>query len=102
MPATADDGAVLTASRSVFRQVIPVNGQWHTLFLRGPIIHVATRHEDCVEIWFIEDSDAGDEPRTLRVYGTGHAIDEPSAVHVGSAVTPSCRFVWHLFERVAS
>lgn len=84
---------------AIFRYVIPVDGRWHTLHLTGPIVHVATRHEDCVEIWFMNNPYVGAKPRTLRVYGTGHAIDGPRATHVGSAVTPSGRFVWHLMER---
>lgn len=87
------------ADRSIFRYVIPVNSRWHTIRLSGPIVHVATRHDDYVEAWFIHDPDAEAEPRTLRVYGTGFAIDEPGAIHVGTAITPSGRFVWHLMER---
>jgi hypothetical protein len=85
-------------TRTIFRQVISLNDRWNTIYLSGPIVHVATRHEDCVEIWFIDDPAAEARPRTLRVYGTGHAIDEPRAEHVGSAVTPSGRLVWHLME----
>lgn len=86
------------ADRTIFRQVIPVNDQWHTLELSGPIIHVATRHEDCVEIWFINDPAAETETRAFRVVGTGHTMPPALATHVGTAITPSGRLVWHLME----
>jgi hypothetical protein len=85
-------------SKQVFRIVIPVDDQWHTLELSGPIIHVAARQEDTVEFWFVDDPAATPEMRAFRVAGTGEALAAAMASHVGTAITPSGRYVWHLFE----
>lgn len=85
-------------SRHVYRSVIPVSDHWHVLELSGPIVHVATRGEDYVEVWHIDDTDGTPEQRAFRVVGTGHELAPALAHHIGTAVTPSGRFVWHLFE----
>jgi hypothetical protein len=86
------------STRSIFRQSIPVDDQWHTLHLSGPIVHVATRGEDYVELWFIDDPAVEPEARAFRVVGTGQPMAPALAYHVGTAITPSGRFVWHLME----
>ena len=86
--------------RQVFRTAIPVDDTWHTVVLSGPILHVATRFEDQVEIWHLHNPGLVEFPRTFRVFGTGHHIDEDAGKHIGTAITPNDgRFVWHLFER---
>lgn len=85
--------------RHVYRTAIPVDDQWHTLYLSGPIVHVATRGEDYIEVWHIDDTSNGKPVgRAFRVVGTGHALAPALATHVGTAVTPSGNLVWHLFE----
>lgn len=85
-------------SRTIFRQSVDVDDQWHTLELHGPIIHVATRGEDYVEFWWIDDPAADPELRAFRVVGTGHPMAPALAHHVGTAISPSGRSVWHLME----
>lgn len=85
----------------VLRYEIPVNDQWKVLELNGPIVHVATRVADMVEIWVL-DQGPHRIPRTrfFRVFGTGQPIESPrpDVSYRGSAVTPGGAFVWHLFE----
>lgn len=83
--------------RAIYRTAIPVDDLWHTVELRGPILHVATRAEDAVEIWHLCDTDQPITGHGFRVVGTGHQL-EAIASYVGTAVTPSGRFVWHLME----
>ncbi len=83
--------------RKVLRHVIPVDDQWHVVNLPGPIMHVATRQENAVEVWFIGRGDQRGEAHALRVFGTGQPFPE-AARHIGTAITPSGRFVWHLFQ----
>jgi hypothetical protein len=85
-------------SRQIYRQAIPVDDNWHTLELSGPIVHVATRGEDYIEIWFLDDPAVAAETRAFRVVGTGEPMAPALAIHVGTAITPSGRFVWHLME----
>lgn len=84
--------------RHVLRTQIFADDQWHTIDFRGPIVHVATRSESYVEVWFIDDSEMKPAPRTVRVFGTGHQLAPEAGEHIGSAITPSGRLVWHLFE----
>jgi hypothetical protein len=85
-------------TRQVFRTAIPVDDSWHTIELSGPIVHVATRFEDYIEIWFINDPAATPQLRAFRTLGTGHPLPPAAATHIGTAVTPSGNLVWHLFE----
>lgn len=80
----------------IFREVIPVDGEWHTLMLRGPVLHVATRSESAVEFWHLYDESAPAEARRFSVVATGELL--PTGRYVGTAVTPRGRLVWHLME----
>lgn len=84
--------------RHIYRELIQVDDQWHEVELRGPILHVATRHEDAIEFWHLHDTDQPVTAHAFRVVGTGHEMAPALALYVGSAITPSGRFVWHLME----
>lgn len=88
--------------RTVYRTVIPVDDSWHEIELRGPILHVATRREDAIEIWHLHDDEQDATLHAFRVVGTGHQLAPALATYVGSAVTPSGTFVWHLWEHERS
>lgn len=83
---------------SVRRWVIPADDEWHGLDLHGPVLLVATRAEVYVELWTEHDDDAPGRRRWFRIVGTGQPTE---GAHVGSAITPSGRLVWHLYERVS-
>lgn len=87
----------------VLRYQVPVDDAWHTIRVRGNIVHVATRSPEIVEFWtYVCD---GEAERTFRVFGTGAPIPESGAqtipVYVGTALTPQVAGVWHLFELVS-
>ena len=77
----------------VLRHEIPVDDQVHEVVLRGPILHVATRRPEVVEVW------CQDENRTrgvrLLVVGTGHPWPD-GAFYLGTAIVPGGALVWHL------
>jgi hypothetical protein len=82
-------------SHRVLRYEVPVDDVWHPLDLPGPIMHVAARREGVIDVWA---SDIGPGARRVFcVFGTGHDIPDHAA-YVGTAVTPSGQFVWHLTE----
>jgi len=85
-------------SRTIFRSVIVVDDGWQTLSLTGPILHIGTRQEDAIEIWHIHDDEAATAERAFIVVGTGRRLAPALASYVGTAITPSGRYVWHLFE----
>jgi len=74
-----------------------VDDAWHVVMLRGPVLHVATRHRDEVEVWFLNDPELEPQSREFTVVGTGHAM--PAGRHVGTAIVPGGALVWHLLER---
>lgn len=81
----------------VYRYEIPVDGRWHDIDMTGPVVKVGTRHEDLVELWALAAATTAPQTRSYCVFGTG--LDVPTmARHVGSALTPSGAFAWHLFE----
>lgn len=83
-----------TAQR-ILRYEVPVDDRDHWVDLPGPIMHVATRRADVVEIWA---STIGTPTiRRFRVFGTGQEIPL-SASYVATAIVPGGAFVWHLVE----
>lgn len=93
--------------RTVYRYEIPVDDGVHELEFTGPILHVAARREDTVEVWHLHNPGEPARTRYFRVHGTGHPVPDgkhvgtaltPARVVMGSVVTPPGQFVWHLFE----
>ena len=85
---------------AIHRYEVPVGGP-HRLILGGPILHVASRITDTVEFWAIHDDDGIQQQRAFQVVQTAEEIPD-GARHVGSAIAPGGRLVWHLFELESS
>lgn len=83
--------------RAVYRYEVPVDAQWHTVELSGPVLHVAARDPRRVELWAVHGV-RPPQPRTFRVFGTGEPLDDRARVHVGTALAAG-GLVWHLWER---
>ncbi len=83
--------------RKIHRFEVPVDDQTHVLrFPIDSIKHVAARDPYFVEVW-AEVNPGRDVQRTVvQVYGTGQPIPD-NVEHIGSAITPSGTFVWHLY-----
>ncbi len=81
----------------IYRIEIQADDRWHKVMMSGPIVHVATRTEDVVEVWYEHEPSAPTQARSFRVFGTGQS--GVMGKHVGTAVTPSGRLVWHLREQ---
>lgn len=84
---------------AILRVSVPVDDAWHTVQLRGPILHVAARRADEVDVWFFNIPGRNLVPREFTVVGTGHPV---SGDYVGTAIVPGGALVWHLIERVTS
>lgn len=81
----------------IFRTVIPVDDQEHTVTL-GEIIHVDTRAHEYVEVWHKSQPA---RVRTFIVTGTGMLpYDDEVWTPVGSAIGPGGTLVWHLLEKL--
>lgn len=77
----------------VLRHEVPVDDTVHLVLLAGPILHVAARERDVVEVW-VQDKER-DRPVRLLVVGTGQRWPD-GAIHLGTALVPGERLVWHL------
>lgn len=88
----------MDTNRKIFRYVLPVDDAWHTLDLTGPILHVATRGADFVEVWAMVQPGVDPVGRAFRVVGTGQSFPPALAFYIGTAITPDGRLVWHVME----
>lgn len=82
---------------TIYRYEIPVDDQWHPLPLSGAIVHVASRDPYAVELWALDGGPT--VTRGFRVFGTGQPLPD-DVQHVGTAIPPGGRLVWHLMEMV--
>ena len=82
---------------AIHRYEVPVDDRPHRHILGGPIVHVAARKVDTVEFWAIHDDDGIQQQRAFQVVGDGQELPA-GARHVGTAIAPGDRFVWHLVE----
>jgi hypothetical protein len=78
--------------KRVLKTAVPIDDQWHTIEV-GPIGHVGQQYEEAVTVWW-EERDV--QPRTVRVFGTGHEI--PDLTTWLGTVQSANGLVWHLFE----
>ncbi len=94
-------------TRSIYRFSVPIDDRWHPLRLTGDVLNVgrppsldrSDTEERYVELWAFHRDDApAPEPRYFRVFGTGHAIEDPDAKYVGTSFGVGGRAVWHLME----
>lgn len=86
-------------SARILRYEVPVDDHWHTLTLPGPIVHIATRRPEVVEVWATDDG-VGSQELDLIVVGTGQPYPAGGDVcHRGTAIVPGGALVWHLMQR---
>lgn len=85
----------------ILRYEVPVNDEWHTHTLRGPIVYVGARDPGVVEFW-AADNGGCESDRQFRVFGTGHQLPDARIAHHGSVIVADGALVWHLIEREPS
>lgn len=86
-------------TRRVYRHDVPVDDQWHTYQLLGPIIAVGpTGADDTIEFWVLNDDTGTPDVVHLRVFGTGQPLEPDTARWVGTCRTLDRVFAWHLFR----
>lgn len=90
--------------RRVLRWNVPVDDAWHEIG-GGSVLHVAVREDPAlVEVWTLErlkpNWPASDvtAKRAVRAFGTGHLLPPDLGRHLGTALCPTARLVWHVFE----
>lgn len=84
----------------IYRYVLPVDDQPHSLILPGPILSWGCRRRNEVELWTWAGRPGDTEAvRDFWVVGTGQFIpDGPHFEHRATVVSPDQRLVWHILE----
>lgn len=83
-------------SQIIYRYEVPVDDQWHGHDLSGSVLHVGCRNPRVVEFWALHTG-GFTVRRLFQVVGTGQPLPAGSR-HVGTAIAPGGRLVWHLVE----
>jgi len=65
------------------------------------ILSVAEQHKQLM-MWYMFDHQSASRvtPRQIRIYGTGHQIDQENLVFIGTALMFNGSIVYHVFEKV--
>lgn len=98
--------------RRILRWEVPVDDEWHGIGA-GRVVHVGDRPPqfphaatgDRVEVWTEEDCPDDfpktevEAPRLVRVFGTAQPLPDEARAHVGSALSPLGRLVWHVYAQ---
>lgn len=86
--------------RTIYRFTVPILNGVATHFFIGKIVHVECKTEDTVDFWAeIDNKQVSYTARKFEVYPTGVEIPD-DAQYIGTAVSPSRIYVWHLMERL--
>lgn len=70
---------------------IPANARILTVKTQGNQIY----------LWAMVNPDHIPEKRKIRIYGTGHPVDIENIIYIGTVMTESENFVWHVFEAIS-
>jgi|SRR5688572_7297541 len=62
------------------------------------LLHVAWQHR-AIQVWARVEPEAPKETRQFHVVGTGRDLPEGAGRYVGSAVTETGTYVFHVFEQ---
>jgi hypothetical protein len=84
--------------RTVYKFACPMADQFQLLLPSGAeLLHFDNQHNEPV-LWALVDPEAPPAPRSFRLAGTGHLIEEPHVKFVGTAQFRGGSLVFHLFE----
>ena len=89
-------------SKKIWKYPLNVVDEQIVRLPKGAILMTVVSQYDNVCMYALVDPDEKDyEPRTIRLYGTGHELDEREHVihrFLGSCITMGGSLVWHVFE----
>lgn len=89
--------------RTIHKQVLQIADEQTIQVPIGTAnMYVGTQRGD-VCMWYMCDPDNEYQDITIRIYGTGHPIEEDVNLlrYLGTAMTEGGRFVWHVFNDVS-
>lgn len=84
----------------IIRHRLDVDDQVHRIIvpdLDQPVLSIAARTADTVDLWVLDDPGLPVRDAALLVVGTGQ-VWSADGTWLGSCVTPGGTLVWHLIE----
>lgn len=84
---------------SIFKYPLDLEGRQIVLLPEGAKILHANMQQGKPYLWAIVDTDKEDESRAIRIYGTGHQIQQPEKLVFINTILDH-QFVWHVFESI--
>jgi len=93
-------------NRQVWKFALPVNELTasFTSVLRIPVgarlLHVAAQRNDAC-MWFEVDTEAGTEPRSFQIFGTGTGPIRDGLNFIGTCIFADGALVLHIYEVIA-
>lgn len=83
-------------SKRIYKYLLPDEGESTLRLPRGAELLTAQVQDLRLCLWCIVDPSEEAEPRTFRIYGTGHPLPDDFGTYVASC--QAGEFVWHVFE----
>jgi hypothetical protein len=85
------------------RYEVPIDGQWHTRTLSGPIVSASGRRPGVIDFWTVSHPNGIKRARSFLVAATGQplpaTIQHVHTTHLDHYTTDPDEMVWHLVER---
>jgi hypothetical protein len=91
--------------KAIWKYALNVDDSQELLLPAGAVILAVGAQSQTaqdLQLWAMVDQQATEhppQPRTIRIYGTGHAIaDDLNLRHIGTVIRHMGILVWHVFE----
>ena len=85
-------------SKTIWKFTVPIIDRPVTVMPRGAeILHVGMQGDACC-LWALVDPGEADEERAIRIYDTGHPVEQFPGRHIGTFMAMQGRLVFHAFE----
>jgi hypothetical protein len=82
--------------KTVWKYQVPIGHQVTLEIPFGGIVVHTESQDDVICLWVEVESSNPKAHRSFKVFGTGHEIQMPYAIHVGTVQQGP--FVWHVYE----
>jgi hypothetical protein len=85
--------------RTIHKYTIEAMGEQHIEMPEGAHILCAQMQHGVPQLWAIVDPSMPSRRRDIRVYGTGHPVEDGEHRYLGTLQTHGGALVFHVFER---
>lgn len=82
---------------SIYKYTIK-DKKWAEVMPRGARILSVGAQRGQICLWALVDTEAPEEARCFRVYGTGRPVEVENLLFIGTVILGEGDLVWHIFE----